>query len=205
METWLSFQTIVNALFSSVITILFALYNSVLGIRYKMMWNGYISVYYYLLTILRAYIVHVSLKYKQVDDQSRNQVYRRASLILIALNISLIIPLKLMILDDKNVTMTLRPALWLAVYTLYKVIMAFINRKVVRHIKDVLVKLLRNINFIDALISLLTLQNTLLVIKKAAQQRDMLRLSAFTTTVALVIITGMTVWNVVKSLKRRSR
>ena len=83
--------------------------------------------------------------------------------------------------------------------------MAFINRKVVRHIKDVLVKLLRNINFIDALISLLTLQNTLLVIKKAAQQRDMLRLSAFTTTVALVIITGMTVWNVVKSLKRRSR
>ncbi len=74
-----------------------------------------------------------------------------------------------------------------------------------RHIKDVLVKLLRNINFIDALISLLTLQNTLLVIKKAAQQRDMLRLSAFTTTVALVIITGMTVWNVVKSLKRRSR
>ncbi len=76
-----------------------------------MMWNGYISVYYYLLTILRAYIVHVSLKYKQVDDQSRNQVYRRASLILIALNISLIIPLKLMILDDKNVTMTLRPAL----------------------------------------------------------------------------------------------
>lgn len=76
-----------------------------------MMWNGYISVYYYLLTILRAYIVHGSLKYKQADEQSRNQVYWRASLILIALNISLIIPLKLMILDDKNVTMTLRPAL----------------------------------------------------------------------------------------------
>lgn len=201
-KTDFEFRTIANSSLSSVITVLFALYNSVLGIRYRIIWNGYISIYYFLLTILRGFIFYGAIKYGESDVKNRNMVHLVSSLILIVLNVSLVVPITLMVLNRKSVSMTMIPAISMAAYTTYKVVMASVNMKRARHTKDILVKLLRNINFIDAVISILTIQNTLLVVKASADRQDMMVLAAISSAVGLGVIVFMTVWNIIRGRKQ---
>lgn len=203
-KTDFEFRTIANSLLSSVITVLFGLYNSVLGVRYGIIWNGCISIYYFLLTILRGFISYGAIKYGESDDKNRNRVHLVSSLILIVLNVSLVVPITLMVLNRKSVSMTMIPAISMAAYTTYKVVMASANMKRARHTKDILVKLLRNINFIDAVISILTIQNTLLVVKASADRQDMIVLAAISSAVGLGVIVFMTVWNIVQGRKQRA-
>lgn len=202
-KTDFEFRTIANSSFSSVMTVLFALYNSVLGVRYGIIWNGCISIYYFLLTILRGFISYGAIKYGESDVKNRNMVHLVSSLILIVLNISLVVPITLMVLNRKSVSMTMIPAISMAAYTTYKVVMASVNMKRARHTKDILVKLLRNINFIDAVISILTIQNTLLVVKLSADRQDMMVLAAISSAVGLGVIVFMTVWNIIRGRKQR--
>lgn len=202
-KTDFEFRTIANSLLSSVITVLFGLYNSVLGVRYGIIWNGCISIYYFLLTILRGVISYGAIKYGESDDKNRNMVHLVSSLILIVLNVSLVVPITLMVLNRKSVSMTMIPAISMAAYTTYKVVMASANMKRARHTKDILVKLLRNINFIDAVISILTIQNTLLVVKASADRQDMIVLAAISSAAGLGVIVFMTVWNIVQGRKQR--
>lgn len=196
------FRTVANSMLSAAITVLFALYNSFLGIRYGIVWNGCISIYYYFLTILRGFISVGAVKYDKKDVKSRRNIYLISSYILVALSMSLVVPITLMVLNVKRVSMTMIPAISMATYTTYKVVMASINMKRSWNSRDSLVKLLRNINFIDAVISILTLQNTLLVVKASADRQDMMVLAAISSAVGLCVIVSMTVWNIVQGRKQ---
>ncbi|MGN0394525.1 MAG: hypothetical protein ACI4EF_04120 [Coprococcus sp.] len=122
--------------------------------------------------------------------------------VLFVLSISLVGPITLMVLNRKSVNMTLIPAIAMATYIAYKVVMAPVNMKKSRNFKDSLVKLLRNINFIDALISILTLQNTLLVVKASADRQDMMLLAAISSAVGLCVTVFMTIWNIIQGRKQ---
>ncbi len=63
---------------------------------------------------------------------------------------------------------------------------------------DVLVRQLRNINFIDAIISILTLQNTLLVVMGSADRQDMTVLDSISSAVGLAAILFLTIKNMIK-------
>lgn len=57
---------------------------------------------------------------------------------------------------------------------------------------------LRNINFIDAIISILTLQNTLLVVMGSADRQDMTVLASISSAVGLAAILFLTIKNMIK-------
>lgn len=63
---------------------------------------------------------------------------------------------------------------------------------------DILVRQLRNINFIDAIISILTLQNTLLVVMGSADRQDMTVLASISSAVGLADILFLTIKNMIK-------
>lgn len=63
---------------------------------------------------------------------------------------------------------------------------------------DVLVRQLRNINFIDAIISILTLRNTLLVVMGSADRQDMTVLASISSAVGLADILFLTIKNMIK-------
>ena len=63
---------------------------------------------------------------------------------------------------------------------------------------DILVRQLRNINFIDAIISILTLRNTLLVVMGSADRQDMTVLASISSAVGLVDILFLTIKNMIK-------
>lgn len=96
--------------------------------------------------------------------------------------------------------MTLIPAITMAAYTTYKITMASINFKKGTGSPDILFKLLRTVNFIDALVSLLTLQHTLIMVNSKGKFIDMLPLTATTSGAILSAILILSIVTTVKGV-----
>ena len=178
------FKTYIAAAGSLASTLFFAFYNGFLGIYHASLWHGTICVYYIILTLLRGSIITVAKRIARNEEQekARNNAFLAISSLLLILNISLIVPISIMVRQQKPVSLTLIPAIAMAAYTTYKVTMASVNLKRRRASSDSLVWLLRTISFIDALVSILTLQNTLIMVNSTGEDiLSMLPLTAITS------------------------
>ena len=71
--------------------------------------------------------------------------------------------------------------------------MASVKLKKRKKSENRLVRLLRTINFIDALVSILTLQNTLIMVNMKGEGNQMLTLSAVTSAVIMLAVLVLSV------------
>lgn len=202
-KTDYNFKTVINSVGSFLITLVFALYNGFLGLRYRSVWNGGVCVYYILLVLLRGIILYnenISVKKEKRESLKRRcRTFRQTAVMLILMNVSLSFPAALMVYNKRPVNMGMIPAIAVASYTTYKVTMASINIKRVRKISSVLIRELRVINFIDALISLLTLQNTLITVNGGGS--EMFVLTAVSSAGILLAAAVVSAWFIVKEIK----
>lgn len=132
IEKWkedYEFKTVVSAGGSFLVTSAFALYNGYLGILYSSMWYGTICVYYLLLVVLRGSIIIAGRKYsmRKSWNDIRKKVYLAEAIVLLLLNLSLVIPISIMVLQQKPMNLTLIAAITMAAHTTYKIIMTSIN------------------------------------------------------------------------------
>lgn len=91
--------------------------------------------------------------------------------------------------------MSLIPAIAVAFYTTIKVVNASLNLKKTKKVSNKLVVELRYINFIEALVSILTLQNTLIAVKGESNKSDMILLSTISSIGILIFIIIITLLN----------
>lgn len=199
-----NFKTLINAAGSFFITAAFALYNGFLGIRYQSVWNGCICVYYLLLAIVRG-LIPITEK-KNLRRAEKAAIYRKrafwfTSIVILMMNLALVVPISLMVLDSRPVNMGLIPAIAMATYTTYKVTIASVNIKRMKRSSNILVRELRTINFIDALVSVLTLQNTLITVNKTEGSGDMLTLTAVSSAAIYLVVLTLSVWRIFKEIK----
>lgn len=96
--------------------------------------------------------------------------------------------------------MTLIPAIAMAAYTTYNVVMSSVNLKRRKRSSDRLVRLLRTINFIDALVSVLSLQNTLIMVNMKGDGSEMLTLSAITSAAIMLAVLAISVAAMIKGV-----
>lgn len=194
------FKTVAGSVFSFGVTILFALYNGFLGIRLLSVWHGSMCVFYLLLVIIRGAIL-LAEKNNRTGCGSR-KAYRRhrtfviSTIMLLLLNLALVCPIMLMVKFEKPVNMGLIPAITMAAYTTYKITMASIHigKQKKRKHNNILITELRAINFIDALVSVLTLQNTLIMVNSQKTNADnMFILSAVSSAVIYIITVSITI------------
>jgi hypothetical protein len=122
--------------------------------------------------------------------------------LLLILNISLVVPISIMVRQQKPVSLTLIPAIAMAAYTTYKVIMASVNLRKRKSSSDSLVWLLRTISFIDALVSILTLQNTLIMVNSSGEDLGMLPLTAITSALVWIAVLGMSLNAIMKGIRK---
>ena len=71
--------------------------------------------------------------------------------------------------------------------------MASVNLKRGKESSDRLVRLLRTISFIDALVSVLSLQNTLIMVNLKGDGSEMLTLSAITSAAIMLTVLALSV------------
>ena len=67
------FKTLATSTFSALVGLGFTVFNVVLGIVYKSVWNISISVYYVLLAIVRGIVVHSQRKVIVADNQNKQE------------------------------------------------------------------------------------------------------------------------------------
>ncbi len=94
----------------------------------------------------------------------------------------------------------------MAAYTTYKIVMASVNLKRRKRSSNELIRLLRTISFIDALVSILSLQNTLLMVSTKGESVEMLHLSAITSAAIMLAVLAISIAAVRKGvvgLKRK--
>lgn len=212
LRTWREdyiYQTLVSAAVSFGCTALFALYNGYLGFRYGSVWHGSIGIFYLLLTAIRGTILLTEKRNQTRSEAEQNRCRRQtfliSSVLLLLLDLALILPISMMVVLDKPVSMGLIPAITMAAYTTWKITMAsiHISRQRRRSSGNVLVAELRTVNFIDALMAILTLQNTLIMVERTtADQNDMLPLSAVSSALIYAIIAAITIRMLQKGLKQ---
>ena len=97
--------------------------------------------------------------------------------------------------------MTLIPAIVMAVNTTYKITMASVNLKRRRQSSNDLVRLLRTISFIDALVSILVLQNTLIMVNSGNGSTAMLKLVSATSTVVMLAVLGLSAAEITRAIR----
>ena len=147
---------------SLVITVLFAIYNRIVGVIKESLWHESISIYYLLLVSIKAIIIIYI--YKSKERTKDKLIFRLTKALLIVLNILLVVPIVLMIFNRRIVQISLVLSIAIAAYVTLKtvkVIIAFVkNRKE----NDILLKELRVIDIMDVVLSILTLQSTLIAV-----------------------------------------
>lgn len=183
-------------------TILFALYNGGLGIWYMSLWHGSICIYYILLSLLRS-ILLASVQIAQEKDPNivenyRKRIFSVTSGIVLAMNAALVTPVSLMVLDQRPIQMGLTPAIASAAYTTYKISVSVVRLK--RTGGTILDQELSMIQLVDALVSVLVLQNTLIIAVDGGISPRMFRLVAVSSAGILILIFAISVAWLVRGL-----
>lgn len=173
-------------------TVFFALYNGGLWLYYASPWHGSICVYYLLLSILRGLLLAAERKrvmggYTAPGKQRRVQYLSCAMLLL--LNMALAAPLALMVLDRRPVRLGMIPAITTATYTTYKIASACVKLK--RAGASPFVRQLERLRFVDALVSILVLQNTLITAVEGQITNKMFLLCAISSAVIFLAILAL--------------
>lgn len=185
-------------------TPLFALYNGVLGVWYSSLWHGSICAYYLLLSLLRSVLLTAETRRQsgRLSKDRERAVTTATSWLLFLLNAALIAPATLMVLDQRGVRMGMIPAITTATYTTYKIAAACVKLK--RAKASPCARQLARLRFVDALVSILVLQNTLITAVEGAVTDKMLLLTAITTAAILLVILALSIlWLVWDTGKRR--
>ena len=203
-RTEYDFKTYTAAAGSLALTLFFAFCNGFLGIYHQSLWYGTICIYYIILVLLRGLIILAAKRAAQRNEKEafRNKACLAISFLLLILNSSLVVPVSMMVRQQKPVSMTLIPAIAMAAYTTYKMVMASVNLRKRRASPDSLVWLLRTIGFIDALVSILTLQNTLIMVNSDGKTPAMLPLTAVTSALVWAAVLLLSVLAIARGFKR---
>ncbi len=114
------FKTMASTVLSFSATILFALYNGFLGICLLSIWHGGICVFYLLLAAIRGIILLTEKNNRTRAEKQKSECRQRTFMIsaamLLLLNLSLILPISLMVVMKKFQIRKVRLLIFEAIY-----------------------------------------------------------------------------------------
>lgn len=144
-------------------------YNAFLGAAYRSLWNVSVAVYYALLTALRADVLFREKKYVKVElsdeekEERRKKALPRQCAALLFLGIALILPIALMVRQQKQADYSEIAAISVAAYTVYRIAVSARNYFGAKKLSHRGAQILTYVNLVDASVSVLTLQYTLIM------------------------------------------
>ena len=176
------FRTVYTARISALITFGFTVFNGVIGILYRSVWNISICIYYVLLANVRRIIVRSQRKTvdKNQDKEIIKKTYAVTHIILILIDLALVVPIALMVIGARSYTYGMIPAISMAAYTTYRMTMSIIHYLKSKRNENCFIRVIRTINLQDTLVSVLTLQNAL-IIANGDDMASMMRLTMWTS------------------------
>lgn len=158
------YKTFVFSIFSALTTLLFAVMNLVSAIKYRLIWYSAISAYYFILMIFRGGILLWDTRNKRnygadsIEYKNKKwTIYRSGGITLLFLEIAMIVAVTEMMISRRPMQTGEIMAIANAAYTFYKVGMAIYHIVKARQFDDPISQSLRNVNFADACMSVVSL------------------------------------------------
>lgn len=192
------FRTMITSSFSLLMSICFVVYNAFVGLYYHSIWNGSISIYYGFLVGIRVLFLsgeYSFLKKKNMSDEKkeykRANMFKKEGILLLCLNIALVVPVTLLVFSKKDVNLPMWVVIGNAAYTFYKVTMCIISFAKSRKHSVLSVRGLKNLNLTDAIVSLLSLENTMIITFSEGNDNSMhilMIISSFAFTLCNIFI-----------------
>ena len=163
MENW-GFRTILTSTFALAMSIFNSVLNAYLGITERSIWFGALAAYYIFLALMRSglLVYHRTKKDYETEGLTRAKRYMICGILLLILNAALSSAIAQMIFDDRGFSYKDWLIFAFAAYAFYKIIMAVRNAIKARRQDDLTIQAIREINLVDAAVSILALQTALL-------------------------------------------
>ncbi len=189
------------AVFSLTASSFFAIYNLVVGVIFGLIWNISISFYYLLLMIVKTVIVYSERKWKEYSKnellEKRIKLFQIENVFLLLIDLALLAPVLLLIFQQKqNVDVGMIPTIALAAFTTYKIIIASINYTKAKKGDNLTVQGLRIISLKEAIVSIITLQNTMIYV--FGEGGEMQTLAAWTSMGMLASLLAISICQFIK-------
>ena len=177
---------------STIMTLAFAIYNRVLGAVNKSIWHESIGLYYLLLLIIKLIIVLTQKDAKKRTFERKEKinkiVFYITGVILFLVNIALTVPIILMIKNQRTVIFGLIESIAIAAFTTFKVYMAIRNYIKNRKATNIIVKEIKTISLIEAIVSILTIQNTLITVNGSVEEDEGITTLTIVSSIAGLLI-----------------
>lgn len=189
-------RTILFAVPGMVSNIIFAAFNGIIGITSHSAWFGTLSAYYILLSIMRAGIVRQERKISVIKEKREHMrrelsVYRRNSVLFMFMAVVLAGAVILLLNAQGGKDYPGLTIYAVATYTFYKIIMSTIQVIKVGKRKSPLLSITRRIGYIDACVSILTLQTAMFASFAEGEEGLIKLMNGITGTVVCLMVLGI--------------
>ena len=178
-------RTVIFAFLSVLAIICFTVYNGILGFLYDSICHICIFAYYVFLLLIKGLLVF-GISHKKTRNNQLIVVYI-TFIMLIILTIAMIAPAFILVLDKRTYNLDLIPSIASAAYTTYSITMSIVNMKKAKNSDGPIIKQIRLVNTVNTLMSILVLQNTL-ILANGGYTDDMKKLTIATSVGIIVLI-----------------
>lgn len=183
------FRTVIFAIGSFIMSLLFSAFNAYMGIVNRSIWYGALAAFYISLAFLRGGVLiyhknKIGKKERAKDDEYlKAKVYRNSGIITLILNVALSAAIAQMIFSGEHFIYIGLTIFAFAAYAFFKITTSIISFIKAYRQSDLTVRAIRNINLVDALVSILALQTALLATFSAGE----VNVSALNTLTGVVV------------------
>lgn len=204
------FRTVIFAIGSFLMSLLFSAFNAYMGIANRSIWYGALAAFYIALAFLRGGVLvyHKNKIGKKTQDQNdeyiKAKVYRNSGIITLILNVALSAAIAQMIFSDAHFSYMGWTVFAYAAYAFYKITLSIISFIKAHKQDDLTVRAIRNINLVDALVSILALQTALLTMF-SEDNVDISLFNTFTGVAVSVLSVGIGIYMIASANKKMKK
>lgn len=201
------FRTVIFSIGSFIMSLLFSGFNAYMGIASRSIWYGALATFYISLAFLRGGVLlyhknKISRKIKaQTDEYVKAKVYLNSGIVTLVLNLGLSMAIAQMIFSSAHFTYVGLTIFAYAAYAFYKITMSIISFIKAHKQTDLTIRAIRNINLVDALVSILALQTALLTMFSAGEINISL-MNTFTGIIVSVCTIAIGIYMIVSARQK---
>lgn len=192
------------SLYSSVtVNALYALMQLILGLRHETIWYYTMAAYYLMLAVMRVYLLRYTRNYKPGEKRRREwERYRICGFILLGMNLILSVVVFYIVWQNRTFVHHRITTIAMAAYTFTTFTLAVSNLIRYRKYHSPVFSAAKIISFTAAMVSMLTLERTMLTVFAQETQPDFdwYMLCATGSLVVLTVL-GMAIYMIRKSTK----
>lgn len=201
------YRTVVASVISFGISVVYGLFNGVIAIMGRSVWYAALAAYYIEMAFMRGGIIfYRGRRVGKGDNDGLKEIagFKRTGIILVVTIFALSFAILQMVIEDRAFKYEGLAIYSAAAFAFYKITMSVINVIRARKENGYTVQAIRNINFADALVSVLALQTALLQTFSDAGV-DCGTYNAVTGGVVCAMILALGVCMIVKANKEQNK